>query len=540
VNNASVAFGAAPTILFPIGLPNIRAGSEPIAEPTPPAEQIVAAEANANLISTSFTAASATKLAFENTSASAPTLDPMAILPFIDAAEFAAPPVVTENDSASIQRANALHDELGGSDGPVHDLHPVGDLAALPHAIESRPDAIEEPAPLVEQATAKPENDALDFPNLDDLPESLREPGRFSGGAVSDASVESLLAIAAAEESSEKSFRALRSAASRTATPPKRATLAAPSPASATVATSAAPRHVSLRSPSQQVIPSQELENGDKNFRGLVVAASFVLIALCFAVGYSSGVRWLGFPWFAGAHTSANDSGSSTAANNAGVAADSASQPSSTRASSAPAYASSPNPADIPIEPKGAAADVDGVARSNSSTTASRDASRLPDSASVAPDPNFSAPPLPSTSATPASFFPVTAPAEGSAPRMVELPDQVVFDSPKVLIRMRQYFFVLPEPGPEWKHKLEHLTIGDPAAKISPPPAKDNSAEIVRVRATIGKDGTVTNIRPLSGSTALIPQSLEAIRQWRYQPTLIDGKPIEWQGDFTIEFRPAP
>jgi hypothetical protein len=192
------------------------------------------------------------------------------------------------------------------------------------------------------------------------------------------------------------------------------------------------------------------------------------------------------------------------------------------------------------VAPKRAAAVLDSSPKSSDTAPASRDASRLPDSAAVAPDPHFSAPPLPAASATPASFFPVTAPAEGSPARMVELPDQVVFDSPKVLIRMRQYFFVLPEPGPEWKHKLEHLTIGDPAAKISPPPAPDNSFSVVRIRATIGTNGTVTNVRPLSGSSTLVPPCLEAIRQWRYQPTLIDGKPMEWQGDFTIEFRPAP
>lgn len=369
---------------------------------------------------------------------------------------------------------------------------------------------------------------------------------------MSDASVESLLAIAAAEESSERSFRALRNAAKDRVTAAKPQALATSSPR---IATPAASRHVSLRSPSQQAIPSGELESGDKNFRGLVVAASFVLIALCFAIGYSSGVRWLGFPWFAGAPASASDSSSSIPANNSGSNAASAAEPSSADPSSGepsaaepsaagpsaePIYAANPAPGEIPVAPKRAAAVVDGPPKSSGTAPASRDASRLPDSAAVAPDPHFSAPPLPAAAATPASFFPVTAPAEGSPARMVELPDQVVFDSPKVLIRMRQYFFVLPEAGPEWKHKLEHLTIGDPAAKISPPPAPDNSFSVVRIRATIGTNGTVTNVRPLSGSSTLVPACLEAIRQWRYQPTLIDGKPMEWQGDFTIEFRPAP
>lgn len=508
--------------------------------PISAAEEIVAAESSAKEGLVTSAAENHTALAAETASGPAQASDATALSPFIDVAEFAAPPADSANNSAVIEPAIEAYDEPDESDVPVHDLNPVAEIEILPPVIEAKRGPIETPAPMVEQAVAKTEESVLDFPNLADLPEPLREPGRFSGGAVSDASVESLLAIAAAEESSEKSFRALRSAAPRMATPLQPSTASTTKSAAATGAVSSAPRHVSLRSPSQQMIPADDLESGDRNFRGLVVAASFVLIALCFAVGYSSGVHWLGFPWFAGGHASANDSATPTAASNTGATADAARQASNTGSISSPAYAGNPAPTDILIAPKRAAASVDGLTKPNSSAAAAGDAVHLPDSTAVAPDPNFSAPPLPASSSSPASFFPVTAPAEGSAARMVELPDQTVFDSPKVLIRLRQYFFVLPEPGPEWKHKLEHLTIGDPAAKISPPPAPGNSTNVVRIRATIGKDGTVTNVRPLSGSTTLIPQSLEAIRQWRYQPTLIDGKPMEWQGDFTIEYRPAP
>jgi periplasmic protein TonB len=60
----------------------------------------------------------------------------------------------------------------------------------------------------------------------------------------------------------------------------------------------------------------------------------------------------------------------------------------------------------------------------------------------------------------------------------------------------------------------------------------------VHLRATIGKDGTVESVRPMNGPTLLIPSSIDAVRQWRYQPTLLEQQPIEMQEDITIEFRP--
>jgi hypothetical protein len=122
---------------------------------------------------------------------------------------------------------------------------------------------------------------------------------------------------------------------------------------------------------------------------------------------------------------------------------------------------------------------------------------------------------------------------------MVELPEKTVFDAPKVLIRLRQYFFVPPQPGPEWSHKLGQILVGEPMLKMPPSPTSDADSSVVHLRATFGKDGAVKNVRPIDGPVALLPRSVDAVRQWRYQPSVLDGQPVEWQGDFTIEFRPA-
>ncbi len=339
-----------------------------------------------------------------------------------------------------------------------------------------------------------PEGPAFVAANLDliDIAHAVREPGKFSGGAVSDASIESLLAIAEAEESS------VQSRSNTSVVPAKKPMIVRPpllAPRTRPAADSAAALpHVALRSPSQQVVPRQELADGDKRYRGLVVAACFIFLALCFAVGYSRHVQ---LPW-----TSAGPQADSSAVSAAPLAK---------------AY---------PV--------------SSSATAATAPSSTAAASSPVSADSKFTAPPLPSTPTTPPpSFFPVTAPAEGNGPRMIELPEVVVFDSPKVLIRLHQFFFIQPQPGPEWSHSLDRIQIGEPTVKMPPQPATDADWSVVHIRATVGKDGVVQSARPISGPVNLIPRSVEAIQKWRYQPSILDGQPIAWQGDFAIEFRPA-
>jgi protein TonB len=49
----------------------------------------------------------------------------------------------------------------------------------------------------------------------------------------------------------------------------------------------------------------------------------------------------------------------------------------------------------------------------------------------------------------------------------------------------------------------------------------------VRVHAIIAKDGSVKNLKVISGDPLLVDAALEAARQWRYQPMQMNGKPAE-------------
>jgi protein TonB len=58
----------------------------------------------------------------------------------------------------------------------------------------------------------------------------------------------------------------------------------------------------------------------------------------------------------------------------------------------------------------------------------------------------------------------------------------------------------------------------------------------VLLRAVIGRDGRVKELEILSGHPLLIEAALKAIWQWRYQPTLLNGEPVEVESLITVKF----
>ncbi len=58
----------------------------------------------------------------------------------------------------------------------------------------------------------------------------------------------------------------------------------------------------------------------------------------------------------------------------------------------------------------------------------------------------------------------------------------------------------------------------------------------VRLTTIIGKDGHVKNIQVLSGPAFLVPAAIEAVKQWVYRPTLLNGQPVEVIAPVEINF----
>jgi TonB family protein len=58
----------------------------------------------------------------------------------------------------------------------------------------------------------------------------------------------------------------------------------------------------------------------------------------------------------------------------------------------------------------------------------------------------------------------------------------------------------------------------------------------VRLRASVGEDGAIHEVSVVSGPPLLAPSAEDAVRSWRYSPTLLDGKPVATQEDIAIAF----
>jgi protein TonB len=50
---------------------------------------------------------------------------------------------------------------------------------------------------------------------------------------------------------------------------------------------------------------------------------------------------------------------------------------------------------------------------------------------------------------------------------------------------------------------------------------------IVQLNIVISKEGRVVDIKVISGHPLLISAALEAVKQWEYNPTLLNGQPVE-------------
>jgi periplasmic protein TonB len=74
-------------------------------------------------------------------------------------------------------------------------------------------------------------------------------------------------------------------------------------------------------------------------------------------------------------------------------------------------------------------------------------------------------------------------------------------------------------------------------APIYPPEAGRARIEgTVVLLAVIGKDGTVRDVRVQSGSPLLAQAAIDAVKQWRYRPYLLNGEPVEVDSQITITF----
>jgi TonB family protein len=59
---------------------------------------------------------------------------------------------------------------------------------------------------------------------------------------------------------------------------------------------------------------------------------------------------------------------------------------------------------------------------------------------------------------------------------------------------------------------------------------------VVRLTLVIAADGSVANVQAISGDPLLVDSTISAVRQWRLEPTLLNGNPVEGEVPLTFTF----
>jgi protein TonB len=103
-----------------------------------------------------------------------------------------------------------------------------------------------------------------------------------------------------------------------------------------------------------------------------------------------------------------------------------------------------------------------------------------------------------------------------------------------------------PPPKVEVKAAPKRITVGGNVQQamlvsqprpVYPPLAKQARIQgVVRFTAIIGRDGTIQNLTLVSGHPLLVSSAQEAVKQWRYKPTLLNGEPVEVVTQIDVNF----
>ena len=134
----------------------------------------------------------------------------------------------------------------------------------------------------------------------------------------------------------------------------------------------------------------------------------------------------------------------------------------------------------------------------------------------------------------------VNAPEPGSRPFLVSLPGEAVSASAAVAISARRTLEIPPRSSAA-ASASQRVVIGKLLAHgepFYPAEAKKRGIEgSVELRARVGRTGEVIGVTPVSGPWLLFPAAVNAVREWRYEPTFVNGDPAETLADITIVFR---
>jgi PilZ domain len=124
---------------------------------------------------------------------------------------------------------------------------------------------------------------------------------------------------------------------------------------------------------------------------------------------------------------------------------------------------------------------------------------------------------------------------------LLRLPVESVAGGRSVAVEMQRFVMVPAES--RWHHHgpIAKLAVGELLTQVAPNQVEMASnarpGDAVTVRAFVDKNGSVEDLKPVSGRFALMPRVMHDVREWQFDQTLIDGKPVESEVNITFEFR---
>jgi periplasmic protein TonB len=101
---------------------------------------------------------------------------------------------------------------------------------------------------------------------------------------------------------------------------------------------------------------------------------------------------------------------------------------------------------------------------------------------------------------------------------------------------------LMPRPLAPTAHllRISHMSEGDLIHRVQPDyPPLARSARIqgsVLLQAVISRQGTIENLRVLSGHPMLVRAAIDAVSQWRYRPYILNNEPVEVETQITVNF----
>jgi protein TonB len=99
----------------------------------------------------------------------------------------------------------------------------------------------------------------------------------------------------------------------------------------------------------------------------------------------------------------------------------------------------------------------------------------------------------------------------------------------------------VPRPMPQTVKVSQGVSQGLLIKKVQPAyPLQAMNMHVqgsVQLQATISKDGSISNVKSLSGDSLLARAAMDAVRQWKYKPYYLNGEPVEIQTQITVNFK---